>query len=297
MSEAGRVPVRESVGASLRAVRENLGFVGAVALASAAAMAIITLLSNFAGPLSIFLSAAALFVSAASYGALTETALDGPVAARAKLWGNGMRVLGAMLVVGLFMAIVSLVLLIAIAVMLGPVLTPYAAELERVGQDSDAGMALLLRMLQENPTPFAAATLFFGAVWLMASSRVFLAAPASVARGRIITFETWAWTKGNMLRICAARIMLLGPAYVLVTTLSQLLGVAVGTDVMSPSAFATFAAGNVVGASVFVFANTFVNLAVFSALEASLSAYLYRGLKPADAGLNAPRSTDSGAVG
>lgn len=297
MSEAGKVPIRESVGAALRVVRENTGFVGTVALVSAAVMAMITLTSNFAGPLSIFLSAAALFASAASYGALTETALEGPSAARAKVWSNGMRVLGAMLVVGLFMAIVSLVLLIAISVMLGPVLTPYAAELERVGQDSEAGMALLLRMVQENPAPFAVATLFFGAVWLMISSRVFLAAPASVARGRIITFETWAWTKGNMLRICAARIVLLGPAYVLVTALSQLFGFAVGTDVMSPTAFATFATGNLLGAAVFVFANTFVNLAVFSSLEAALSAYLYQGLKPADAGVNRPPSTDSGAVG
>lgn len=297
MSEAGKVPVRESVGAALRLVRENANFVGTVALVSAVAMAVITLVSNFAGPFSIFLSAAALFVSAASYGALTESALDGPGAARAKLWANGMRVLGAMLVVGLFMFIVSLVLIIAISVMLGPVLTPYAAELARVQQDSIAGMALLTRMLQENPAPFAVATLFFGAVWLMVTSRVFLAAPASVARGRIITFETWAWTKGNMLRICAARIMLLGPAYVLVTALSQLFGVAVGTNVMSPAAFATFAAGNVLGASVFVFANTLVNLAVFSSLEAALSAYLYRGLKPADAGVNRPASTDSGAVG
>ncbi|GAM99072.1 hypothetical protein U91I_02710 [alpha proteobacterium U9-1i] len=297
MSEAGKVPVRESVGAALRVVRENVGFVGAVALAGAAGLALITLLTGLSRPLGLLLGVVAWGISAAAYGALTQMTLSGVADARAKLFANAMRVWGAMIVVGFFMALVSMVLVIALSVALGPVLVPYASELQAVGQDQAAGLALLMRMLDQNPAPFAFAALLFGAVWLMLTSRLYLAAPASVDRGRILSFETWNWTKGSMLRICAARLILLAPAYVLVSALGTLSGAVMGADLTTPAGLMSFAQGSVIGAAAYVFINNFVNIAIYSALEAGLSAYLYLGLRPAEAAATVSPSTDSGPLG
>ena len=177
---------------------------------------------------------------------------------------------------------------------LGPYLLPFAEELQAVGEDRAAATALLLRIIEAAPTPFAIAGLVFGAVWLMITSRLYLAAPASLDMGRLVTLQSWAWTKGNMLRICAARLILLAPAYVLVSALSALVGGLMGADVSTPTGFVTFAQGNTLGGALFVFATSVISLGLYSAFEAALSAYLYRGLKPADA---APLSTDSVAQG
>ncbi len=294
MAEAGKVPVRESVGAALRLVRENVSFIGPASLAASAALALITLLIGVAPALGVPLIVANWGVNAFVYAAFIATCLNGPAVAMAGLAPNGLRVWAAMAVVGFFIALVMFVLLIALSVALGPYLLPFADELQAVGEDRAAATALLLRIIEAAPTPFAIATLVFGAVWLMITSRLYLAAPASLDMGRLVTLQSWAWTKGNMLRICAARLMLLAPAYVLVSALSALVGGFMGADVSTPTGFVTFAQGNTLGAALFVFATSVISLGLYSAFEAALSAYLYRGLKPADA---APASTDSGVQG
>lgn len=292
MAEAGKVPVRESVGAALRLVRENASFIGSATLAGSAALGLITLLMGLAPVLGLPLVLANWGVNAFVYAAFIAAAWSGPAAARARLLPNGLRVWAAIVVVGFFIAIVMFVLLIAISVALGPFLLPFADQLRSVGEDRAAATALLLAMVEAAPTPFAIAALVFGAVWLMLTSRLYLAAPASLDLGRLATLQTWAWTKGNMVRICAARMMLLAPAYVLVSALSALVGAMMGADVATPTGFVNFARGNALGAALFVFASSFISLGLYSSLEAALSTYLYRGLKPADA---AP-STDSGAL-
>lgn len=294
MAEAGKVPVRESVGAALRLVRENAGFIGSASLAASAALALITLLIGLAPALGVPLIVANWGVNAFVYATLIATCLNGPAAAMAGLAPNGLRVWAAIAVVGFFLALVMFVLLIALSVALGPYLLPFAEELQAVGEDRAAATALLLRIIEAAPTPFAIAGLVFGAVWLMITSRLYLAAPASLDMGRLVTLQSWAWTKGNMLRICAARLILLAPAYVLVSALSALVGGLMGADVSTPTGFVTFAQGNTLGGALFVFATSVISLGLYSAFEAALSAYLYRGLKPADA---APLSTDSVAQG
>lgn len=297
MAEAGKVPVRESVGAAARAVRENARFVGTLALGAGAAAALITLLLALAPALGLVLNVLSWGLNAFVYAALLAAFLSGPAAAVARWGGNGLRVWAAVVVVGFFVAIVSLVLLIAISVALGPFLLPFAQELQSVGEDRAAAMTLLVRMVSAAPAPFAIAGLFFSAVLLMLTSRLYLAAPASLELGRLMTFETWAWTKGSMLRICAARLMLLAPAYVLVAALSALAGGLMGADVTTPAGFVSLAEGNAFAASLFVFATSVVGIGIYTALEAALSAYLYRGLKPADVAPLATPSTDSAPLG
>jgi hypothetical protein len=86
-----------------------------------------------------------------------------------------------------------------------------------------------------------------------------------------------------MLRITAARLLLLGPAYVLVSALDYVVASVAGINAMDPVATAAVAQSNPIVFIAYVLVTTFITFAVFSSLEAGLSSYLYRGLKPAAA--------------
>jgi len=130
-------------------------------------------------------------------------------------------------------------------------------------------------------------TLFYGAVWMLLTSRLYLAAPASVDQRRVLSLETWAWTKGSVLRITAARLLLLAPANILVGAIGHLIGRALGMNTLDPASVAALAAANPAGYLVYILIAAFLSFALFSSLEAGLSSYLYRGLKPAGAAPNA----------
>lgn len=284
MATAGKVPIRESVGAALRYVREHARFIGAVALAGAAAIAALSYAEAVAPALGPPINLAALAISAGVYAALTGAVLG--VGGGQRLAPDGLRVLAAMVAVGFFLCIVFIVLLIPGVFVLGMVYAPhYGPELQAVGQDQAAAMALLTRIAQEQPGPLLAMFLFYGAVWLALTSRLYLAAPASIENRRILTFETWSWTKGNMLRIVAARLMLLAPAYVLVSAVTLLAGLALGADVLSPEGLSAYARANPAGFVTYTLLSSGFSIALYLSLEAGLSAYLYRGLKPNDAAI------------
>jgi hypothetical protein len=121
---------------------------------------------------------------------------------------------------------------------------------------------------------------FYFLVWLLLTSRLYLAAPASIDAGRILTFETWNWTKGAVLRITWARFMLLVPAYVLMFALTTLLGRLFGFNVLDGASMQAALSTNPIGIIVFEFVSSFIVLGLYVPLEAGLSAYLYKGLKP-----------------
>jgi hypothetical protein len=140
----------------------------------------------------------------------------------------------------------------------------------------------MTRIMQEQPLAILLFILFYAAIWLLLTSRLYLAAPASIAAGRVLTFDTWNWTKGAVLQITWARIMLLGPAYVFVFALDYLIAQLFGVGVLDPVAAASLAQANPATFIVYVFATSFVTFAIYSALEAGLSTSLYRVLRPAD---------------
>lgn len=277
----GKVPVRESVGAALRFVRENWRPLAVISAISAVIATVLAVLSNAVGPLSLLVTIAASFVSAATYAAFTTGCLSGFAGVRQRLVGDGVRVWSAMAVVAFFLFIVMIVLgipgVIVFAILIGP---RYGAELQQVSGDQAATAALMGRILTENPGMILAFLIFYGVLWLALTSRLYLSAPASVDANRVLTFETWSWTRGNMWRIVGARLMLLFPAYVLVTGVSVLFANAIGLNITDPAAALAFAHANTPLYAVYLLISGFLQLALFSALEAGLSAYLYRGLKP-----------------
>lgn len=276
--------VRDCVGAALRFVRENLRFVATAAGVGAVGAGVIAAAAAAVPQVALLTSIASTLLQAFVYAALTSAMLFGAASVRARLASDGGRVWLAMAIVGVLMGIVIFVVSIpvVIALIAGP-LGAYSDELQTAGSDQAAVMTVMLRFMQENPVAVLVVTLFFFTIWFLLTSRLYLAAPASVDQKRVMTFETWSWTKGNMLRIVAARLMLLVPAYLLVFALSYLIGYGFGIDPTNAAAIAGVAAANPVAFLMYAAASAFVTFFLYNALEAGLSAAIYSALKPANA--------------
>lgn len=280
MADTSQVPVRESVGAALRFVRENARFIAMASGIGALVSALVAALQLASPALGLVSSVAAGIVQAGVYAALVSAALG---QGAGNLAANAGRVWAAMVIIGFLLCIVVFVLSIPVAIVLvaGP-LGAYADQLQTAGNDEGAVLSIMLRFAQEQPMAVLAVTLFYTAIWMGITSRLYLAAPATVDFKRILTFETWAWTKGSMLRITAARLMLLLPAYVLVSALGFLLGSPLGIDMFNPASIVAVSQSNPVGYLLYAAVQGFIGFAVYSALEAGLSSYLHQGLKPAE---------------
>lgn len=281
---AGNVPIRDSVGAAFGFVRENVRFIAFAAAAGAAALTLVGALALTMPALGVITLLASSLVQAFVYAALVGAASFGAGAARLRWSRDGGRVWAAMAIIGFFLFIVMFVasIVASIVMVVGP-LGPYLDDLQRAGGDEAAVMDVMLRFAEANPLALLLLMLFFGAIWILFTSRLYLAAPASVDRQRILTFETWKWTKGAMLRIAGARLLLLVPAHIFAGALSHLVGRAAGFNTLDPASMATAASANPAGYLMFVFVSGFITFALYASLEAGLSSYLYRGLKPAEA--------------
>lgn len=284
MAQQEKVPVRECVGAALRFVRENWRSIAAVAAIFSGVMTVLALFSGLTPALAAPISAVSTLVSAFAYAAFTSACLNGFAGLRQRLVADGGRVWGAMAVVGFFLIIVLVVLGIPGVIVFSLLVAPrYGTDIQQASGDETAMMSLMQRVFTENPGMILAFVLFYGMIWMGLTSRLYLSAPASVDAKRILTFETWPWTKGNMWRIIGARAMLLLPAYMLAAGLSYLFAAAIGLNAGDPSSIAAFAQDSLLLYVLFTFVSGFLQFGIYSSLEAGLSAYLYRGLKPATA--------------
>jgi hypothetical protein len=265
-------------------VREQWRFVLAVSAIAAAGTAALSALSEVTPLLSMVSMLGSGFLQAALYAVFIGAALLGADVARRRWLVDGARVWAAMAVVGffLFIAFFALSLPVSMVLFAGP-LARYAPALQAAGNDSAAVMAIFVRFANENPGPVLIAMLVFFVVWMALTSRLYLAAPATVDRQRIQTFETWSWTRGLTLKIVGARLMLLAPAYVLSAALGHLIGRALGVNTLNLAAAAAAAESNPTGFIAYVLVAGFIAFALYSSLEAALSAYLYKALRPSAA--------------
>lgn len=273
--------LRDSVGLATRFVREQWRFVLAVSAIAAAAIAALSALSELAPLASILSSLGAGFLQSALYAAFIGAALIGADAVRRRWVGDGLRVWAAMIVIGFFLFIVFFALSLPVSMVLfaGP-LARYTTELQSAAGNSAQVMSIFARFANENPGPVLIAALIFFAVWMLLTSRLYLAAPATVERQRIQTFETWSMTRGLMLKILWARLTLLAPAYIFVFALSNIVGRGLGVNTLDVAAMTAAAESNSLGFVAYVLLSGFIAFALYSSLEAALSAYLYRALRP-----------------
>jgi hypothetical protein len=274
----GKVPIFQSVQATFTAWREGLvGTLPAAGLVALVAAGMTLLLGPSAAtnPMLGFVSQAVLGVAMAIFfaGVMGPT-FGKPGGLNAGSVAGGLRVFGAMAVIGFFLLIVFVVAMIPGIAVFATALTPYMTQLEAAQGDPAATMTILQQVMTENPAVFILLGLIYGFVWMALTSRLFLAAPASVDAGKVMSFDTWSWTKGNMLRIMAARLLLLVPAFFVTAAFASILGPLLGVQA------GVVAGVNPVSLGAFAGVNGFVSTLIYSGLEARLAAFLHAGLRP-----------------
>ncbi|NWG53662.1 MAG: hypothetical protein HXY28_08090 [Hydrogenophilaceae bacterium] len=263
---AGKAPILQSVRAAIALWRAAVPRLLPLCAAAGALIVLVQLLAQAGGTgaaaplLLVLLPLIVTFV----YASFLRHALELPsdLAARARA---AVSVAGAMAVVGGFLFLVFLV-----AGMPGAniFLTGAGVDIASVPEDDvEAAMRVMEQALYANPLLAALIFGFYTALWFFLSSRLYVAAPASAAENRVRSFETWSWTKDNMLRITAARVILVVPAFLFF----NLLGPRVLMTLADVSPALALAAQVVIETAA---------LAVAWGLEACLSAYLYKGLRP-----------------
>lgn len=280
MTEASTVAVYDSVGAALRFVRHNWRFVLIAAAVMAAVQTLCAGVSFVVPQAGAPLQLLQWVAQAVVYAALLAGALGLTSGFAQRNAVDGMRVWSAMAIIDFFLLIVFLMLSIVSAFVLtaGP-LGAFAPALQAAQNDENRVMAIFTEFAQQNPGAVLLVALVYAAVWMTLTSRLYLAAPASIDQNRILTFETWAWTKGSMLRIIGARLMLLLPAFILVSCIPFLVGSALGINVTDPMSLTAAARANPAVVLVYLFVQQFVVFAAYTSLEAGLSAALYQRLK------------------
>lgn len=264
---AGLGPVWVSIGAALRFVRENWRFVLMVAGLGAAAHA---LALAVVGSTLLWLPAF-LIVSAAVHAALTRAALSGAGGVRQAALGDTMRTLAAMVIVGLFAALIALV---AAYVAMSALIAPYAEQVKQAGQDEAALRAIFERAVEEQPNALRWAAAIGALLIFALTSRFYFAAPASIDRGKVLAFRSWIDTRTHMLRVMVARFVLLAPALILAGALQSIAGAAIGVNFED----AALVIQRALADPLFWGLMQFLQIAVYSSLEAGLSASLYQTL-------------------
>jgi hypothetical protein len=288
---AGKLSVRDAVGSALRFVREQWRVVLFVA-GAAAFVQTLALLAFGAGFVWLVVLAA---VSATAFAVLTRVALFGQKDVAAKVAGDAVRVAVVAGAIGSIVAILSITLLyVAMSVLIGP----YADQVRAAGQNQAALTAIMQHASDSQP----GVLLWTLGAWVVISffltSHFFLAVPDSVASRRIMIFRGWRWTSSHLLRVAGARILLLLPALVLTGAIQSIGGMALGFTTGDLNALSSQARGNPALFAAFYGFSLFVQLALYSALEAGLSVALYRALKPGEVSVpRAKGSTDSPAPG
>lgn len=270
-----QVSARDSVGAALAFVRQHWRLIVTMAVIGAALTSVLIALSPASPLVAILADVANWLVQSFVFAGLVKAALGDTQRVQP---ADGLRMFGAMVVVGFFLFLVFFVLMIpgAIVLVAGP-MSPYLADMQAAGQDQAAMMRVMTRFAQENPAPLLAFFAFYGILWFLLTSRLYLAAPATTDAKRIKTFDTWSWTRGMTLKIAGARIMLLFPAFILMGALTFLAARALGIDPTSATQRPPLPIY-----TAYVAIDRIVFFATYLALEAGLSTALYRALKPAE---------------
>lgn len=283
---AGKVPLLESLQAALAFARTNFAaFAPGAALVALIAVAPNVLAAQAMAGNDIAGTALGMAlmgaIGAVFYAATLRRAMELPAATPNVLGlsfgGDELRLIAAMAVVGFFLFIVFTVGMIPAIAVFAFAIAPFTKDLQNAGNDQAAVAAILQRAIESNPSVFLGLMLGYGFLWMALTSRLYLAAPATVADKAIRSFETWAWTKGNMLRIIGVRIMLLVPAFFAASLIQSAAATALGLS--GPNLQAALAAAQP-AALLVTFVGGFASLLLYSLMEAGLSAYLHRGLRP-----------------
>jgi hypothetical protein len=269
----GALSVFLSVGHAVRFVRQEWRFVLAVAgIASAAHLLSILMLQG--ASVALF-----PFISAATHAALIGAVLFGAAAVPGRIFRDTFKLWMAMT---LLIIILFIVLFALLMFGMSALLAPYYDALVAAKEDQAANMAILTRAANEQPAAFVGLALLASIVLLYFTSRFYLVAPATLETGRVQLFSSWTQTKGHVLRIVLARLIVLTPAYVLFASIQALAGAALGLGLLMPWDFIEMQTAAQAQPGLYLallIIEVFLQVAVYAALEAGVAVAIYRSLK------------------
>ncbi|MES1202138.1 MAG: hypothetical protein ABUS57_11905 [Pseudomonadota bacterium] len=271
--------VRNALAGYSGSIRESAvaGLVGAVLIT------VFELLQVSAPVLTLFWAMVGCVISAFVYAGLIGLAADGPEDLANRVTKNGARILGAFAIIAFFLFIVAFVGMLSGMLTLIYSNPAQQGALRAAGEDQDRVLAVFQAIAQQNIGLVVFLGLIGAAVWLVITSRLYLAVPATHDLKRIQTFETWRWTNGNLIRIIATRVLLLVPLYALIFAIS--IGASIVLGLSAPGLPATTTEGLVRGSpaqfAVLRVFQMFLMFSIYYALEARLSVLIYKQLKPA----------------
>jgi hypothetical protein len=281
---AGKVSILDGVGATMRAWRIDVSFNLMAGAASATVIIFCMLFVSIGASLNpsigILAFTALSFIYAGIYTMFLRRAAAPTTLFEFKsVAENAPRVWAAMAIVGLFLFLIVLLCAICVALSVSASMSP--AQLQSVQGDEARAQALMLSFLNQRPWFGPTALLLSSLVILSFSTRFYLAAPGTLDMRRIKSLDAWKWTRGAFWKILASRLLLMLPSAIVVYSVPALLTYAFGYkpyDVASEQAFSQANAGayfivNFIGVSLV--------LGVLLPLDAILSTYFYKRLKPA----------------
>jgi hypothetical protein len=179
------------------------------------------------------------------------------------------RLFGVSLALALmFVPLMLLVFLIFQVVIIGR-MNVSPAELEALLADPDAFEAAILQAIGPNgAAAFALLVLVTLVIAIYVAVRLFMISPATAGERRMVMFQTWSWSRGNVLQILGAICLTTIPAFLIVSILGDL----VVRLTLGISPLLGFSADVIVG-----FLGALANIPVLA-----LGAHLYKGLRPSD---------------
>lgn len=279
---AGKVPILQGAGAALQFLVREWRAILPVSLVAALIMSGLNVVAaRAAGQLLVGVPAQVLSITISAFAFAYFIRVAFGTTGTQRLVTDGARVWAALSIIGFFLLIVTIVAGIPGSLLFATALQGYEQEITASQGDALATMSILMRAFAENPAPFLFLIVVFGAIWMMLTSRLYLAAPATIADSKVRTFETWPLTKDNMLRIIAVRLLLLLPTWFVVSLIQGGAIGAMGVAMGNPSVMAALAQQEPVRFFAVALANVLPQLLIYLPLEAGLSAFLYKGLKPA----------------
>lgn len=178
-----------------------------------------------------------------------------------------LNLIGASVALGFFNLIVILIGAVLTGILLGVLLNVVGVQMPQTQQPSPEQMLAALGVKGMVATGLACLPLLLGLLWVW--TRLALVGAATIGEGRILVFETWAWTKGNALRLLGA-IALLALPLGLAAELVKLVAPRLAGGESAPAFLAIPA----------LYVGAFASLFLVTGPLAGQAGYFYRGLKP-----------------
>lgn len=282
--DSGKVPVLQTVSDSWRFAMDNIARLAPAAIILGVAITLVeTLASGMPGVGAAFAPGGAAFMALDFLGGVLVRAFFAGVIFRLMMreefsrptglqFGRDeVRLLGAQIGAALIYGPIAIAIVFGPAMLVSHSLIPDIARAQALMADPQAFADTLIDAFGSTGASLVMAVLLAlvaAVLWVLL--RLCLVQAASFAERRIVVLQTWGWTRGNLMRIAAAHILVYVPAMLAATIIVALIAGVAAPDDATASGAAIIAV------------RTLINvLSIIAEIPLiALMAILYRGLRP-----------------